>query len=272
MTTSTVTSWNISTYLLPPNPGTETDDAPAKVALIMLNQPLCAPRHLQNLWSHASIRLCADGGANRLYDLFTTDQERLKFLPDVIRGDLDSVRPEVKDWYASQGVPVVKVACEYSTDFGKCVAHIEEVEEANGGVRHEIVALGALGGRLDQTLSSVFMLYQLQKKDTEQGKERRKVYLMSNESIAVLLNPENKHQITCDMSFEGPTCGLIPVSGTALVESSGLKWNLDHSMPMSFHSMISTSNWFADGDEKIKVVELATDAPIVWTVEVTLAK
>ncbi|KAJ3022291.1 UNVERIFIED_CONTAM: hypothetical protein HDU68_009223 [Siphonaria sp. JEL0065] len=71
------------------------------------------------------------------------------------------------------------------------------------------------------------------------------------------------------MELEGPTCGLIPMSGRALVETTGLKWNLDHSMPMSFHEMISTSNWFADGDEKVKVVEVVTDMPLVWTVEST---
>ncbi|KAJ3059461.1 hypothetical protein HDU98_004530 [Podochytrium sp. JEL0797] len=41
-------------------------------------------------------------------------------------------------------------------------------------------------------------------------------------------------------------------------------------MPLSFHTLISTSNWFAEGDAKEKVVTLVTDAPLVWTTEVHL--
>ncbi|KAI9332391.1 thiamine pyrophosphokinase [Obelidium mucronatum] len=257
--------WNASLYLQPTN-----SSPPPPHALIILNQPICARKYLRNLWTSAAIKICADGGANRLFDAFANDEDRLEFLPDLIRGDLDSVRPDVSDWYSSHGVVISKSDCQYSTDFGKCVAHIESVE-AKTGIVHEIIAMGALGGRFDQTLSSVFMLYQMQKKDKEEGKEIRKVYLVSNESIALLLNPESKHHIVCNMDLEGPTCGLIPMSGRALVETQGLKWNLDHSIPMSFHELISTSNWFADGDERVKSVEVVTDAPLVWTVEVNLS-
>lgn len=59
----------------------------------------------------ASLRICADGGANRLYDycaLWEADlspsQARSMYTPDIIKGDLDSLRPDVKNYYIECGV------------------------------------------------------------------------------------------------------------------------------------------------------------------------
>ena len=80
------------------------------------------------LWETSSYRICADGGANRLYDATiaiamqqdcedqyadstTTDTtaQHYSFLPDLITGDLDSIRPEVRQFYESRGVSIVRV-------------------------------------------------------------------------------------------------------------------------------------------------------------------
>jgi len=39
-------------------------------SLIILNQPIADFETFKRLWKHAEYRLCADGGANRLYDMF----------------------------------------------------------------------------------------------------------------------------------------------------------------------------------------------------------
>jgi len=48
---------------------THLGEGQSKPALIILNQPIADTRILSRLWSHTSYRLCADGGANQLYDL-----------------------------------------------------------------------------------------------------------------------------------------------------------------------------------------------------------
>jgi thiamine pyrophosphokinase len=45
-----------------------------------------------------SMRYCADGGSNVLYNGLT-DVERLQYLPDIIHGDLDSIEPEIRQFY-----------------------------------------------------------------------------------------------------------------------------------------------------------------------------
>lgn len=61
----------------------------------------------------ATLRVCADGGANRLYDELpamllgqSADAVRSAYLPTAIQGDMDSIRPDVLDFYRQRGVPV----------------------------------------------------------------------------------------------------------------------------------------------------------------------
>lgn len=61
----------------------------------------------------ATLRVCADGGANRLYDELphmlpgrSADAVRAQYLPTFIKGDLDSLRPDVAAFYRQHGVPI----------------------------------------------------------------------------------------------------------------------------------------------------------------------
>ncbi|KAL2238976.1 UNVERIFIED_CONTAM: putative U6 snRNA-associated Sm-like protein LSm4 [Sesamum indicum] len=91
-----------SSFLLP-NPS--ADNGPSLTyALLLLNRRL--PRFTPLLWKHAQLRICADGGANRLYDelpLFFADEDALavrkRYKPDVIIGDMDSIREELLGFY-----------------------------------------------------------------------------------------------------------------------------------------------------------------------------
>lgn len=92
-------------------------------ALIILNTPIhtidkeenCElPAVLKVLWESSTYRICADGGANRLYEATVANwsistREKTRFLPDLITGDLDSLLPHVREFYEGRGVPVVQI-------------------------------------------------------------------------------------------------------------------------------------------------------------------
>ncbi|KAF8944717.1 hypothetical protein BGZ47_003783 [Haplosporangium gracile] len=259
-----------------------------KFALIILNQPILIHRTLfNNVWQNATYRFCADGGANRLYDLLKTDEERAEFLPDYIRGDLDSLRDSVKDYYESQGVPVEYVGDQYSTDFMKCVELVRardplpssssstttstsakptitsetpdlRAQEERQASNLEIIALGGTGGRFDQSMSSIHHLYILN--------QERHATLVSDQSIVVVLGA-GMHEITCNLDIEGPTCGIVPVGSTeAILTTTGLKWDIED-WKTSFGTQISTSNALVGSKVTIK-----TNAPVVWTAELRLGQ
>ncbi|KAF9951646.1 cAMP-dependent protein kinase subunit [Mortierella alpina] len=259
-----------------------------KFVLIILNQPILISRRLfDNAWCNATYRFCADGGANRLYDLLETDEERTKYLPDYIRGDLDSLRDNVKAYYMSQGVPVERVDNEYSTDFMKCIELVRERDPtftettvtfssaaANAApavtdplhcsqeerrIRNlAVVAIGGMGGRFDQTMSSIHHLYIMYRE--------RHATLVSDESIVVLLGP-GTHEITCNLEIEGPTCGIIPVgSPETVITTNGLKWDVEN-WKTAFGTQLSTSNELASSK-----VTIHTNAPVVWTTEIKINK
>ncbi|KAI8802856.1 hypothetical protein BJ742DRAFT_668090, partial [Cladochytrium replicatum] len=73
-----------------------------------------------------SIHACADGGANRLFDAFSSDFDRKRLVwLQIVKPSMESLRPDVAEWYKSQGVEVVD---HDTTDFQKCLELVEEIE------------------------------------------------------------------------------------------------------------------------------------------------
>src|SRR5262245_50638433 len=114
--TPSPTLWNL-TFLDPlcPIPDKCLDEETRR-ALVILNQPF-SPSLLRRLWNSSSYRCCADGGANWLHDILDslqhidslTESSNLggvdkadRYLPDLIAGDLDSIRPDVQGYYTSK--------------------------------------------------------------------------------------------------------------------------------------------------------------------------
>lgn len=66
--------------------------------LVILNSDSFNSKLTASMWGKCDIKVCADGGANRLFDSLTPEN-RTTCIPDYIVGDLDSLRSEVKDFY-----------------------------------------------------------------------------------------------------------------------------------------------------------------------------
>lgn len=75
-------------------------------------------------------RICADGGANRVFNFFRQGSAEDVPKPSVILGDLDSITPAVHDHYKSIGVECLDMRKDQdSTDLDKCLAYVKDEQE-----------------------------------------------------------------------------------------------------------------------------------------------
>lgn len=271
------------------------------VAMIILNSPIANPPSpiFQKLWSLSSFRICADGGANRLYDAVRS------YIPDLICGDLDSLDISVKEYYEQRGVDVIQDTNQENNDLDKalcairdwklkmttnslvqesiettiqgCVQGLSKRQEDNNndnddGDVLQIFVYGAFGGRFDQEMASIQAMYRWR------DEFHYRIALYSDETFAILTRPHMINQIylpfysKMDVTNkqvshgEGPTCGLIPIGCRCEgVRTKGFKWNLDGSVPLEFGGLISTSNRAQD-----HVLQIESPQPLVFTAEVVV--
>lgn len=141
-------------------------------------------------------------------------------------GDLDSLRPSVRQHYEKLGVTILQDPDQYSTDFTKCLEYLNQhaaeiiasprktkkslpksehnvVDSISSQPNHdstlEIVILGGLSGRVDQAFSQIHHLYMMTQKQrelrgtsqVETSDSKRSaagnLYLISEESLTFVL-------------------------------------------------------------------------------------
>ncbi|OWM77981.1 thiamine pyrophosphokinase 1-like isoform X1 [Punica granatum] len=247
-----------SAFLLP---SVAPDHRPSlNYALIVLNQRL--PRFTPLLWQHAQLRLCADGGANRVFDempgLFPHEDAvavRNRYKPDVIKGDMDSVRTDVVDFYIKLGTKVVDASHDQdTTDLHKCVSFICDFTPDLEKSKLCILVAGALGGRFDHEVGNINVLCRF--KDT-------RIILISDDCLIHLLPKAQNHEIHVLSSVVGPHCGLIPIGmPSRSTTTTGLQWDLSDT-EMKFGGLVSTSN-IAKGE----TVTVHSDSDLLWTISI----
>ena len=226
-------------------------------AAVLLNAPLVSLNVLQSVLSRSMFRVCADGGANVLYDnVVSHTDELITFIPNAIVGDLDSIRPEVRAHYDSLGVVISELHDQDTTDLEKAMTYIES--RIHGPVSPFVAIVGSIGaheGRIDQFFSVVNVLYKYR------DVESIKIIQLGNQSILLVLK-EGKHSVELPESAVGRHCGLVPLFGTVSgVTTTGLEWNLSPTMgPLSFGGLISTNNII-----RSSTVAIETSTPILFT-------
>ncbi|CAM9288548.1 unnamed protein product [Ascophyllum nodosum] len=275
-----------NTFLFPRQKTTKSDaecptgDKDGPLALVVLNTTADAESKdlLRQIWARAGLRICADGGANRLHDSFDADPpgERERYVPDMIVGDLDSLRPEVAAFYEGLGTEVKQRPDQDHNDFEKCLIEVEArllstrtsttsaagtvTEEATAATSTTVVGLGAFGGRFDHEMAAISLLHSYTSRFD-------RLVLVGAGNVAFLLLPGRTHVLELDERFEGPTVGLIPVGGACTsVTTEGLKWDLNE-RSLEFGVLVSSSNEVA-----AKEVRVTTDAPLVWNAQVKVPK
>ncbi|XP_023515266.1 thiamine pyrophosphokinase 1 isoform X1 [Cucurbita pepo subsp. pepo] len=248
-----------SDFLLPSSTSSPAGHPPSSTyALVLLNQSL--PKFTPLLWKHAKLRLCADGGANRVFDelpLLLPHQDatdiRNSYKPDVIRGDMDSIRTEVLEFYAKQGTKIFDESEDQdTTDLHKCVAYILQSMPNQEESNLCILVAGALGGRFDHEMGNVNVLCRF---------SSTRIILLSDDCLIHLLPRTHHHEIHVHSSVEGPHCGLIPIGmPSGRTTTTGLQWDLTDT-EMKFGGLVSTSN-IVKGEK----VTVQSDSDLLWTI------
>lgn len=237
-----------------------------KKALIILNRPLGSEPSplLQKLWESSHVRICADGGANRLR------KAQPNWVPDLIVGDLDSMTPQTRQHYEQMGVTIRYFYDQDNNDLGKSLLAAVYDYKCT-----QCCVFGAFGGRFDQEMAAMSALYKW-----ATVPQLQKLWLYDDNTMALLLpaNCENRIELalpplsgdSTNHVGEGQTCGIIPLGAPCeSMTLTGFEWNLTD-YPSAFGGMVSTSNRIAQEENEPKgiPISITVSSPVVFTTEV----
>ncbi|KAL8917998.1 MAG: hypothetical protein Q9172_005589 [Xanthocarpia lactea] len=192
-------------------------------------------------------------------------------IPDFICGDLDSINPEVRDYYEKKGSKVIRDPDQYSSDLTKslkCVkTHVESLElQSNTNqpnksptpLTHTVI-IGGIGGRFDQGFSQLHHLY---KASTETLLPNGQLFLINPQSICFLLEKGmNKINTPVGPGLFAENVGIIPIGRPAVITTSGLEWDVTD-WYTEFGGQMSTSNHI-----KSDTIEIETSERVLFTIE-----
>ncbi|EFY86590.1 thiamine pyrophosphokinase, putative [Metarhizium acridum CQMa 102] len=158
-------------------------------------------------------------------------------------------------WKNSQ---VIHDTDQESSDFGKAITWIRKTQPS----ALDIVALGGIGGRVDQGLSQLHHLYLYQ---TDPAYANGRIYLLSGSSLTFLLK-SGTHMIHVKEDGEdevfGKHVGIIPLQEPSRITTKGLEWDVTD-WESKIGGKLSTSNHVLP---HTKCVEVHTTKDVLFTV------
>jgi len=169
--------------------------------------------------------ICADGGSNSAL--------KMKLIPDVIIGDLDSISAAALKEFKSFS-KIIRLKGQNDTDVEKCLKY------AYRNKYDEALLVGATGNRLDHTFCNLGIVLKFF--------HQIKISLIAEDSFlkAYSGNVELK-------TFPGETISLYGLSPKTKITSNGLKYELKN-VALPFGVRESTSNITKKNLVKLKIV------------------
>lgn len=202
-------------------------------AIIFANGILSLPDSIGQLIQPADLVIAADGGL--LHCL------AIGILPSVLIGDFDSIPTDTMASMRAQGVLVIQHPSR--KDFTDLELALQHARQAGA---NEIILLGALGARWDQTLANLLLPASLEMKEVRitilEG--RQEIHFIDARS-----EPANL-EIQAQM---GDTLSLIPLGGDANgITTHGLEYPL-HEEDLMFGGTRGISNVLRQEKAKIEL-------------------
>lgn len=217
-------------------------------ALIILNNalPIISNGVIDHLWSTSQVKICSDGGANRL------KAYNSNWIPNYIVGDFDSVHVSTLEYYKEKCAEIIKISETETADVEKCILHVANTIPKIS----KCIIYGFSGGIVDKELNCYHLLAKWNK--------QMPLVLYDEWGWAMLLG-EGENSLELDTEFDGPRCGLIPLYCETNCTTEGFTWNL-RERKLKMGDFISTSNRFAfEGKGKVKVF---TDNKLLFTCQI----
>jgi thiamine pyrophosphokinase len=176
------------------------------VVVILAGGQVINYKVLDKIITQAEYIICADGGARHA--------QKIKVIPDMIIGDMDSLNHDQLESFRNKGVNIIR----YPVEKDEVDTELAIIKALELGF-NEITLLGATGGRLDHTLGNIHLLIKAAKLGAQ-------VKIIDENHQIYIITPQLSAEIN---GQPGNTVSLIPLTTEVKgVYSQGLKWELQN--------------------------------------------
>jgi thiamine pyrophosphokinase len=197
-----------------------------KRAVIFINGNLSDQSQEKKIIKKTDFLIAADGGANLI--------EKLKLTPNIIIGDMDSIKPELLKKYKSINYPRKKDKADFELAVDYCLKNKFQ----------EIIIFGFLGDRIDHMMANIFLLAK-----TLSENNSIKMKIIEGQKEIFILNKE----IVINGKI-GDEISIVPVSEKLEgVITDGLEYKLNNEVLLS-GSTRGISNVMTKASVKISAI------------------